>query len=188
MSDPLSSDIERALGVDTPPLLWASPDQSLYEAASLLIQTHARRLPLLDNDGETGHEMIVSIMTQYRLLKFIAINVRFPRPFDQDNGTNVNWFHLSVRKKSPTFTFPFANWGSGPTSQTPRRPQRVPYRSGHWQQQRCPLPFLTSFMNSPGGVFPQYPLSTRTASLSTSTKPSMSLCVMFLYPPMNTDA
>ena len=81
MSDPLSSDIEKALGVDTPPLLWASPDQSLYEAACLLIQTHARRLPLLDNDSDTGHEMIVSIMTQYRLLKFIAINVRFPYPF-----------------------------------------------------------------------------------------------------------
>lgn len=79
MSDPLSSDIEKALGVDTPPLHWASPDQSLYEAASLLIQTHARRLPLLDNDNETGHEMIVSIMTQYRLLKFISINVRFLR-------------------------------------------------------------------------------------------------------------
>jgi 5'-AMP-activated protein kinase, regulatory gamma subunit len=80
MSDPLSSDIERALGVNTPPLLWASPDESLYEAASLLIQTHARRLPLLDNDTETGHEMIVSIMTQYRLLKFISINVCFPFP------------------------------------------------------------------------------------------------------------
>jgi len=80
MSDPLSSDIEKALGVDTPPLLWASPDQSLYEAATLLMQTHARRLPLLDNDSDTGHEMIVSIMTQYRLLKFIAINVRFPCP------------------------------------------------------------------------------------------------------------
>ena len=47
--------------------------QSLYEAASLLIQTHARRLPLLDNDSDTGHEMIVSIMTQYRLLKFISM-------------------------------------------------------------------------------------------------------------------
>ena len=88
MSDPLSSDIEKALGVDTPPLLWALPDQSLYEAATLLIQTHARRLPLLDNDSETGHEMIVSIMTQYRLLKFISINVRFPYPFDQDKGTD----------------------------------------------------------------------------------------------------
>jgi 5'-AMP-activated protein kinase regulatory gamma subunit len=89
MSDPLSSDIEKALGVNTPPLLWASPDQSLYEAASLLMQTHARRLPLLDNDTETGHEMIVSIMTQYRLLKFISINVRFPCPFNQDKGIDV---------------------------------------------------------------------------------------------------
>ena len=120
MSDPLSSDIERALGVDTPPLLWASPDQSLYEAASLLIQTHARRLPLLDNDNETGPEMIVSIMTQYRLLKSIAINVRFPRHFDQDNGADVNWFHPSVRKKSPTFTFPFANLGIGTYVANPR--------------------------------------------------------------------
>lgn len=81
-------DIEKALGVNTPPLLWASPDQSLYEAASLLIQTHARRLPLLDNDTETGHEMIVSIMTQYRLLKFISINCT----------KEVAQLHLPLRK------------------------------------------------------------------------------------------
>ena len=41
----------------------------------MLIQTHARRLPLLDSDTETGQEVIVSVLTQYRLLKFIAINV-----------------------------------------------------------------------------------------------------------------
>ena len=102
MSDPLSSDIEKALGVDTPPLLWASPDQSLYEAAGLLIQTHARRLPLLDNDSDTGHEMIVSIMTQYRLLKFISINVRFSYPFDQDKGTDVHCFTLVHERSCPT--------------------------------------------------------------------------------------
>ena len=106
MSDPLSSDIERALGVDTPPLLWASPDQSLLEAASLLIQTHARRLPLLDNDSETGHEMIVSIMTQYRLLKFIAINVRFPCPLDQDEATDVNYSTLVHERSCPTSSSP----------------------------------------------------------------------------------
>ena len=39
------------------------------------MQTHARRLPLLDHDTETGHEVIVSVLTQYRMLKFIAINV-----------------------------------------------------------------------------------------------------------------
>ncbi|KAH9849819.1 CBS-domain-containing protein [Lenzites betulinus] len=67
-------DIERTLGVDPPPLLREHPSASLYDASKRLIQTHARRLPLLDNDSETSHEVIVSILTQYRLLKFISIN------------------------------------------------------------------------------------------------------------------
>jgi hypothetical protein len=71
----LSTDIEKNLGVATPPLLREHPSSTLYDAAKLLIQTHARRLPLLDNDTDTGHEVIVSVLTQYRLLKFIAINV-----------------------------------------------------------------------------------------------------------------
>lgn len=71
----MASDIEKGLGVATPPLLREHPSASLYEAAKRLIQTHARRLPLLDYDTETGHEVIVSVLTQYRLLKFISINV-----------------------------------------------------------------------------------------------------------------
>lgn len=71
----IDADIERSLGVDPPPLLREHPSASLYDASKRLIQTHARRLPLLDNDTETGHEVIVSILTQYRLLKFISINV-----------------------------------------------------------------------------------------------------------------
>ncbi|KAF9056223.1 hypothetical protein BJ165DRAFT_1431847 [Panaeolus papilionaceus] len=67
-------DIEKELGVDQPPLLREHPSSSLYDAARLLIQTHARRLPLLDHDSETGHEVIASVLTQYRLLKFISIN------------------------------------------------------------------------------------------------------------------
>lgn len=70
-----SLDIEKELGVDQPPLLREHPSSSLYDAARLLIQTHARRLPLLDHDSETGHEVIASVLTQYRLLKFISINV-----------------------------------------------------------------------------------------------------------------
>lgn len=72
------SDIEKSLGVATPPLIHEHPRSSLYDAAQRLIQTHARRLPLLDNDSETGHQVIVSVLTQYRLLKFIAINVMLP--------------------------------------------------------------------------------------------------------------
>lgn len=73
---PLSiPDIEDELGVAQPPLHREHPSSTLYDAARLLILTHARRLPLLDNDTETGHEVIVSVLTQYRLLKFISINV-----------------------------------------------------------------------------------------------------------------
>jgi hypothetical protein len=71
-------DIEKELGVATPPLLREHPSSTLYDASKLLIQTPARRLPLLDNDTETGHEVVVSVLTQYRLLKFIAINVSEP--------------------------------------------------------------------------------------------------------------
>lgn len=71
----IAADIERELGVEPPPLLREYPSATLYAAAKLLIQTHARRLPMLDNDTETGHEVIVSVLTQYRLLKFISINV-----------------------------------------------------------------------------------------------------------------
>ncbi|CCM01939.1 uncharacterized protein FIBRA_04012 [Fibroporia radiculosa] len=81
-------DIERSLGVATPPMLREHPSSPLYDAAKLLVQTHARRVPLLDNDAETGHEVIVSILTQYRLLKFISINC--PKDIQQ--------LHLPLRK------------------------------------------------------------------------------------------
>jgi len=81
-------DIEKELGVATPPLLREHPSSTLYDAAKLLIQTHARRLPLLDNDTETGHEVIVSVLTQYRLLKFISINCH----------KEVQQLNLSLRK------------------------------------------------------------------------------------------
>ncbi|TDL28573.1 CBS-domain-containing protein [Rickenella mellea] len=81
-------DIEKSLGVATPPLIREHPSASLYDAAKRLIQTHARRLPLLDNDTETGHEIIVSVLTQYRLLKFIAINC----------AHQISYLHMSLRK------------------------------------------------------------------------------------------
>lgn len=49
----------------------------LFEACKLLIQTHARRLPLIDKDGQTGGEVVLSVLTQYRVLKAISMNVRF---------------------------------------------------------------------------------------------------------------
>ncbi|KAG8219859.1 hypothetical protein J3R82DRAFT_838 [Butyriboletus roseoflavus] len=84
----LLRDIEKSLGVATPPMLREHPNSTLYDAAKLLMQTHARRLPLLDYDTETGHEVIVSVLTQYRLLKFISINCT----------REIQQLHLSLRK------------------------------------------------------------------------------------------
>jgi CBS domain-containing protein len=39
-----------------------------------MLKTRARRIPLIDVDDETGQEMVVSVITQYRILKFIAVN------------------------------------------------------------------------------------------------------------------
>lgn len=101
------AEIESRLGVATPPMLRSHPSSSLYDAAKVLIQTPARRLPLLDNDSETGHEVIISVLTQYRLLKFISINVRtaqptHPAPLITDAPTQltkeISQLHGSLRK------------------------------------------------------------------------------------------
>lgn len=99
------TEIEKELGVAQPPLLREHPSSTLYDAAKLLIQTHARRLPLLDNDTETGHEIIVSVLTQYRLLKFISINVGLTLShridanlFLQQCHKEIQQLHLSLRK------------------------------------------------------------------------------------------
>lgn len=69
-------EIEQTLNVPPPPLLWIAPLRSLTEAGEVLVRTHARRIPLLDYDEDLGVETVVSVLTQYRLLKFIAMNCR----------------------------------------------------------------------------------------------------------------
>lgn len=51
------------------------PLRPLYDACRFLIRTHARRLPLIDKDPQTDGEVVISVLTQYRVLKFIAQNV-----------------------------------------------------------------------------------------------------------------
>ena len=67
--------IEQAIDVPPPPTISVHPDAPLSEACAALVRSHARRLPLVDRDDQTGKETIVSVLTQYRVLKFIAINV-----------------------------------------------------------------------------------------------------------------
>lgn len=64
----------RRIGISQP-LVSINPMTSLYDACLLLVKCKAHRVPLLDIDSDTGTEMIVSVITQYRILKFIASNV-----------------------------------------------------------------------------------------------------------------
>ncbi|PVG01368.1 putative nuclear protein SNF4 [Serendipita vermifera] len=68
--------IEKELNVPPPPLNHIHPTRPLFEACKQLLQTHARRLPLIDYDPASGMELIVSVLTQYRVLKFIANNCK----------------------------------------------------------------------------------------------------------------
>lgn len=73
------AEVEQQLQVPQPPLLSVHPMRPLYEACRLLIRTHARRLPLIDRDEQTGKEVVLSVLTQYRVLKFMAVNVSLLR-------------------------------------------------------------------------------------------------------------
>ncbi|KAK4143744.1 uncharacterized protein C8A04DRAFT_37168 [Dichotomopilus funicola] len=67
-------DIERAIGALPLETVSVHPMRPLYEACRRMLKTRARRIPLVDVDDETGREMVVSVITQYRILKFIAVN------------------------------------------------------------------------------------------------------------------
>ncbi|QSL65969.1 hypothetical protein MERGE_003106 [Pneumocystis wakefieldiae] len=67
-------DIEK--NINAPPLetISINPMRSLYEACERIRLTKAKRIPLIDHDDETYHEVVVSVLTQYRILKFVALN------------------------------------------------------------------------------------------------------------------
>lgn len=68
-------DVEKALGTEPIETISIYPFKSLYEACIKMTQSKARRIPLIDVDEETGREVVVSVLTQYRILKFVALNV-----------------------------------------------------------------------------------------------------------------
>jgi len=84
----LMTDIEKTLSVPPPPLLSVHPLRPLYDACRFLIRTHARRLPLIDKDTQTTGEVVISVLTQYRVLKFIAVNVSYLFESKRQQGAN----------------------------------------------------------------------------------------------------
>ena len=68
-------DIEKAIGVAPLETVSINPLRPLYEACRRMLESRARRIPLVDIDDETKRAMVVSVVTQYRILKFVAVNV-----------------------------------------------------------------------------------------------------------------
>ncbi|KAK4541004.1 hypothetical protein LTR36_008373 [Oleoguttula mirabilis] len=69
-------DIERAIGAAPIESVYINPHKPLYEACRRMLESRARRIPLVDVDDETGRQMVVSVVTQYRILKFVSVNVK----------------------------------------------------------------------------------------------------------------
>lgn len=68
-------EIEKAIGVTPLETRSINPNRELYEACRRMLETRARRIPLVDIDDETRRPMVVNVVTQYRILKFVAVNV-----------------------------------------------------------------------------------------------------------------
>lgn len=69
-------DVEKAIGVAPIETVSIHPERPLYEACRKMLESRARRIPLVDIDDETHRAMVVSVVTQYRILKFVAVNVK----------------------------------------------------------------------------------------------------------------
>ena len=74
-ANPLVIEVEKALGVAPPETLSIDPERPLYEACRRMLSSRARRIPLVSYDSQTDRSLVVSVITQYRILKFVAVNV-----------------------------------------------------------------------------------------------------------------
>ncbi|EAU36938.1 nuclear protein SNF4 [Aspergillus terreus NIH2624] len=62
-------------GVAPPETISIDPERPLYEACRRMLESRARRIPLVTNDSQTDRSHVLSVVTQYRILKFVAVNV-----------------------------------------------------------------------------------------------------------------
>ncbi|KAJ1341222.1 hypothetical protein BSLG_004157 [Batrachochytrium salamandrivorans] len=73
--------LERNIGCLPPQNITIHPLSSLLEASKLLIENRLHRLPLIDHREST--DIIVSVVTQNKILRFIAANVPWIPQMDQ---------------------------------------------------------------------------------------------------------
>jgi 5'-AMP-activated protein kinase regulatory gamma subunit len=68
-------EIEQAIGAAPIEKISVNPEVPLYDACRRMLSSRARRIPLIDVDDETHQQFVVSVLTQFRILKFVAFNV-----------------------------------------------------------------------------------------------------------------
>lgn len=71
----MNAEVEKALGVAPPETISIDPERTLYDACRRMLESRARRIPLVTNDSQTDRSHLLSVVTQYRILKFVAVNV-----------------------------------------------------------------------------------------------------------------
>lgn len=69
-------DVEKAIGVEPIDTGSIHPFKPLYDACVKMLEARSRRIPLIDEDEETHREIVVSVLTQYRILKFVSLNCK----------------------------------------------------------------------------------------------------------------
>ncbi|CCH40572.1 5'-AMP-activated protein kinase subunit gamma-3 [Wickerhamomyces ciferrii] len=69
-------DVEKAIGVEPIDTGSIHPFKPLYEACVKMVEARSRRIPLIDEDEDTHREIVVSVLTQYRILKFVSLNCK----------------------------------------------------------------------------------------------------------------
>ncbi|KAK9468952.1 hypothetical protein V1512DRAFT_234064 [Lipomyces arxii] len=72
-------DIERAIGLQPVETVSVHPFKRLYDACLKMIASKGRRIPLIDYDEDNKREIVLSVLTQYRILKFVAQNCKETR-------------------------------------------------------------------------------------------------------------
>lgn len=69
-------EVERAVGAPSMETVSIHPLEPLYNACVKMIQSSARRIPLIEEDENTHREIVVNVLTQYRILKFVSMNCK----------------------------------------------------------------------------------------------------------------
>ncbi|KAK9453662.1 hypothetical protein V1511DRAFT_489523 [Dipodascopsis uninucleata] len=72
-------DVEKAIGSTPIETVSIHPFKRLYDACLKMIASKGRRIPLIDYQEDNKREIVLSVLTQYRILKFVSQNCKETR-------------------------------------------------------------------------------------------------------------